>query len=69
MTEEFFDNDFDEACHRILAAATTARLLHRGLHDGVQQVLGAIATDARFLSELMTEATCMANDHDPKIES
>jgi len=69
MTEErHFDNDFDEACNRILSAATTALLLHRGrLPEGVQQALQAIAADARFLIELMTENTRpAANDHDPE---
>ena len=68
MTEEqHFDNDFDRACHRILSAATTALLLHRDrLPEGVQQALQANAADARFLIELMTESTRMANDHDPE---
>jgi len=68
MNEEHFDNDFDEACHRILAAATTARLLHRSLPDGVQQALQAIAADTQFLIELMTENTRPVNDHDPESE-
>ena len=68
MNEEFFDNDFNEACHRTLAAATTARLLRRGLPDGVQQALQAIAVDARFLCALMTEAERQWNDHDPESE-
>lgn len=67
MNEEHFDNDFDEACNRILAAATTTLLLHRDrLPEGVQQALQAIATDARFLSALMTETEQRWNDHDPE---
>ena len=70
MTEDHhFDNDFDEACHRILSAAATALLLHCSrLPEGAQQALQAIAADARFLIEFMTESTRMANDHDPESE-
>ena len=61
--EQHFDNDFDEACHRIVSAATTALLLHRDrLPDGVVQALKAIADDARFLYQFGQDAERMLND-------
>ena len=64
MTDEtHFDNDYDEACHRILSAATATLLLHSDrLPDAAVKALQAIVLDAKFLYQFGKDAGRMYDE-------